>query len=287
MHFFLKLCAAVIAGLGATTIVVGLTDEFLVQHRWTYVLIGVPVLFAGLILYAKLHYRPDLVPEFLSQHCKRFFERSGICFDISLVVRDGVVVLVVMFQGRYSRSALVQIALRPLGSQQATVAPEFECGPAAFGIVSLPTPIPARYQGQHTTFEVGATVRYPQGKGKMVRFRDGVPVTYSAKFGNFPIPVEQLFKAVSRRVLLGFAALVLRAFVYLFLRGKVGEFFADAIALVTLTLPTDVAESLDETIAPSMETLWTLANGDQGRQGHGSRCAPRIAESLEPPSGDS
>ncbi|MGD0898115.1 MAG: hypothetical protein ABR915_09795 [Thermoguttaceae bacterium] len=187
----------------------------------------------ALALFLRLHFRRDLVPDYLSQHCGRFFESNGLCFCLSLLREDGIAVFRVMFQGRYTGKALAQIAIRPQGTRQTTATPEIECGPASFGIVSIPTAVPARYQGQGITFEVGATVRYPEGKGKMVRFRAGVPVLHNARFGGFSIVIWRVLHLMAGHLLLSGVR-------------------------VTMSMPTLVAEQLAEDIVPSIETVWTL-----------------------------
>ena len=131
--------------------------------------------------------------------------------------------------------ALVQFALRPEGSRIATVTPEFEFGPAAFGYATIPTPIPAHYQGQRITFEVGATVWYPEGRGKMVRFRCGIAVPHNVRFRSLSVAIERLLLLFTGHLLLS------------------------RFALTTLTLPTNVAEQLPDGVTPHVETLWTIS----------------------------
>jgi hypothetical protein len=49
----------------------------------------------------KLHFRHDLVPDYMRQHSQTFFERNGLCFALGLACENGIAVIKVMFQGRY------------------------------------------------------------------------------------------------------------------------------------------------------------------------------------------
>jgi hypothetical protein len=53
---------------------------------------------------------------------------------------------------------------------------DIQCQHGAFGIVRQPLVIPLAIQGTFQTFGVSATVNYPAGKGRMLRFRDGLYV---------------------------------------------------------------------------------------------------------------
>ena len=62
---------------------------------------------------------------------------------------------------------------RPLGGQAVV---DVLCEGGALGVTRLPWGIPEEYQGKIGSLDIAAAVRYPQGKGRMLRFRDGMQV---------------------------------------------------------------------------------------------------------------
>jgi hypothetical protein len=53
---------------------------------------------------------------------------------------------------------------------------EIDCDGGAFGYATVPYGIHAKYQGKKLQFELIAITQFSGGKGKMLRFRDGLPV---------------------------------------------------------------------------------------------------------------
>ena len=109
----------------------------------------------------------------------RYFNRGGFCFAFKPVAVDGVFYLLAYFQNQAERPCRGRIALRParqfLMNRRPieTIHLEIDCEPAAFGIAKVAVPLPLVVQGKDQAFEVGASVEYPQGKGRRLRFYAG------------------------------------------------------------------------------------------------------------------
>ncbi len=132
----------------------------------------------GLIL--KLQFRADLAHDYLRDYAKQYFNRDGFCFAFAATVVDGIAYLDAIFQNQYENPCLGRIALRPAQgffmnrAKIETIAYEIELGPAAYGVARLAIPIPGKLQGQRQSFEVGASAYFPDGKGRRLRFQDGL-----------------------------------------------------------------------------------------------------------------
>jgi hypothetical protein len=199
--------------------------------------------------FLKLHFRADVVPDYLRRYIGTYFNRGGFCFGFRTRVVDGVCHLETYFQNQQDESCAGRVALRPargffLGrSKKDTVAIEIECGPAAFGVAKTAIPIPADLQGKRQSFEVGASVEYPNGKGHAVRFGTGIVLRANSNFRN-------AFKTT-----LDVAGV---------LTGHVGHIVFLTPATVTIDLPADVAEDVPEGLPPEIKTLWELGDPPLG-----------------------
>lgn len=140
----------------------------------------------GLILL--LHFRKDIVPDFLSNRFRNWFNRSGFCFAIDITAEMGIAYMEVYFQNQFERSASVLLAVRPalnFWMRRAPFCPvqfSIDCPPCGYGVSRLAIPVPAKLQGRRQSFEVGATVHFPDGKGRRLRFRDGEFLRANAEF---------------------------------------------------------------------------------------------------------
>ncbi len=134
----------------------------------------------GILL--KIHLGKDLLPDFLHQIGIPFFERKGFCFAIVPTPINGICWMRIYYQNRHERSCVASLVIKPsFGFFQDTGRIEtldltIDCGPAAFGEVRVPWPIPEQYQGTRQKLDVGATVRYLHGRGRTLRYRNGVRV---------------------------------------------------------------------------------------------------------------
>ena len=127
--------------------------------------------------------RREVLPDLLARAAGgRYFERDGLCFAFSLVADgDGRPWMRVFFQNRYERPCAARIVLKPpqrtLGIGRwpmATIAVTVDCDGAAFGVHRTPWPVPAKLQGRSARCDVAAKARYPNGRGKLMRYREGI-----------------------------------------------------------------------------------------------------------------
>ncbi|MEN6451304.1 MAG: hypothetical protein ABFC96_12505 [Thermoguttaceae bacterium] len=201
---------------------------------------------AGLIRF-QFWGKANLVPDFLSAKCKTFFEQNGLCFALSAATESGVFFLNATYQNRYDRPCKARIALRPAAgvfrsavrpfrNDFSTIVFDISCGPGGFGIAAIPLPVSGHHRGKTLTLQIGATVDYPEGKGKKVRFREGSLLRYNAEFHSAYVTTLRLF--------------------YLFCGGLLFFFPAS----VTFKLPTEAAESLQGEQCQRTQTLWTIGD---------------------------
>jgi hypothetical protein len=213
------------------------------QTTWIFRIASPAAVLAALALFLYLTFRRDLAPDFLSERCGgNYCDRHGFCFTAVADQKNGIANLVVHFQSQYDRPCKVRIALRPARgfwltrAQMDCLTLDIECPPAGFGEAVKPIAIPLDLQGSTQSFEIGASVHYPQGKGKQLRFGEGVVVRANAEFEN---PIGQ----------------------GLFLAGAA----AGAIALphsatMKIALPDCVAPELKESPPTEVVVLWQLGH---------------------------
>lgn len=157
--------------------------------RFAFLLSAVGCLMA-LILLQK---RKDRAPDFLSLRFKNFFNSNGFCFAFRTEERHGIARLILEFQNQYDRDCIGVVSLMPaqgffLNRDYAGgVMIPFDCPGGAFGSIEMKIAVPNRHQGKAIRYEVGATVEYPDGKGRRLRFKDGIYLRATAahkdKFG--------------------------------------------------------------------------------------------------------
>lgn len=143
----------------------------------------VPILgIIALVFLLKIHFGKDKVPNFFDDLRNPFFERNGFCFTLVTVANDGVCWLEVYFQNKYERPCEARMVVKTsfnflvttnkIESLNLTI----PCGPAAFGVTSVPWPILQKYQGKLQRLNVGVKVKYPRGRGRILRYKDGLIV---------------------------------------------------------------------------------------------------------------
>ena len=200
----------------------------------------VTVLVLGTLLW--LRFRPDRVHDFLRDYSENYFNRGGFCFSFAMTVVDGTAYMVAFYQNQRDRSCLGRIALRPaqgflLGRRDIeAITFEVDCGPAAFGVAKIPIPIPGKYQGKRQSFEVGASVSYPNGKGRRLRFRDGICLRRNSSFGDTFSTALTVAGAMGGMIVLS------------------------KPATAKIQLPIGVREFVPEELAPEVMTLWELGD---------------------------
>jgi hypothetical protein len=160
------------------------------QTTWIVRASSLAVAAALVAVLIKRHFRRDLAPDYLHDACGVYFNRGGFCFAFATEIRDGVCQFRAYYQNQFDRRCLGRIALQPargffLNRPKIDVMTfAISAEPGAYGVVTLPIPLPPEAQGKTQTFEVGASVEYPEGRGNRLRFRDGVFVRANSNFGN-------------------------------------------------------------------------------------------------------
>lgn len=207
--------------------------------------IGGPILtLLALGILVKLQFRADLAHDYLHEHFGTFFNRDGFCFSFLTTSVDGIAFMNVFFQNQYDKPCIGRIALRPARgffmnrAKIESINYEIECGPAAFGCVRIAIPIAEKLQGKTQSFEVGASAKYPQGKGERLRFRDGVFLRTNTNFGNS----------------FGTALAIAGA--------ATGSIALSKPAMVKVKLPRYVAADISDTIKPVSKTFWQLGDSE-------------------------
>jgi hypothetical protein len=145
--------------------------------------IGLPLAALGCLAWLLWgHFRKDRAPDFLRQSFGRYFERDGFCFAITCSTEGIRAFLDLYYQNRYSRPSQARVVVRPSRGfwlnrpEGGVVGVDIACDGGAFGVIRVPWGIPESFQGKTASMDVAAAVRYPQGKGRMLRFQDGLNV---------------------------------------------------------------------------------------------------------------
>jgi hypothetical protein len=210
--------------------------------NWVFRIVWPVVSIAAMALFFKMHFRPDLAPDYLRQCVTNYYNRGGFCFFPTLSKADELCYLDIYFQNQQDAPCVGRVALRPAKnffldrSPIETFGVEIACPPAAFGLARLPISIPKQLQGKRQSFEVGASVEYPQGKGKTLRFRDGMVLRTNAEFGN-----------AFHTTLIVTGALT-------------GHIILSRPAKLIATLPMDVRAPIQSGQMPDIAILWTLGD---------------------------
>lgn len=197
----------------------------------------------SLLVYAMLRKDKDKAPDFLHRLVGNdFFERDGFTFALVPRPQDGVCQMAILFQNRYSEPCEAQVVIQPSRQffmnrrpiQKLTIG--ISCEGGAFGVVFVSWGIPKQFQGQKQNIDVGGSVRWPTGKGQMLRFRDGIAVK-GPQLTSFQVATT--------------VAAALGGMIVLHTPVRLG-----------IQLPTDVAESVPKDSAISILTLWRPGDPD-------------------------
>ncbi len=189
-----------------------------------------------------LHLRSDEEVDYLSRLTKRYFNRDGLCFALTSEVIDSTYCLKLYVQNQFDRPCVGRIALHPkkfpflAPVELSTIVFNVSCEPAGFYLATMPIPVPKRYQGTPQTFDIGASVEYPEGQGNRVRFRDGLYIRTNDKFEGTQSP------------LLSIGGLFLGMVLYM------------KSATCHFSLPTNVHDELTGVVQPSLQMIWKLGD---------------------------
>lgn len=157
---------------------------------WSFRVGGAITAVLGVFLFLKACVLKDVESDYLRLIQKHYFRRDGFCFTSVVTAEKGVAVMKTYFQSQYDQPSVACVALRPsrrlflARPQISLIVFEIECPPAGFGVTRIAFSIPHDLQGQVQSFEVGASVQYPHGKGRRVRFHEGILLRTNAHFGD-------------------------------------------------------------------------------------------------------
>jgi hypothetical protein len=133
----------------------------------------------------------DKAPDYLAKVCPKYFERDGFCFGIGPEVEDNRVLLSFYYQNRYEQPCEGTIWLVPtkVALKDISSLPEFKvtisCDGGEFGRKYCVCGLPLRYKGETILWDVAAQSKYPNGRGKLLRVKDGVRVGSEIRFAAF------------------------------------------------------------------------------------------------------
>ncbi len=157
---------------------------------WSFLIGGVVTAILGSGLFLRLYFRRDIACDYLRSVNSTYFNCDGFCLATEVTIEGGVAWMKTYFQSQYDKPSVARVALRPargIFMRRAPIDPmvfEVECPPAGFGVTRIAFPIPHELQGRHQSFEIGASIQYPEGKGLRIRFNEGVLLRTNANFGN-------------------------------------------------------------------------------------------------------
>lgn len=166
-----------------TLAVVGIEMQIRVspQNHKIALLIGTVTSALAVVLIA-VSFRKDKAPDFLRKLAPRAFERDGFAFALVPRTARGSLQLSLLFQNRYSGACSARVVVKPqAGSKHArykalNMALPVDCPQAGFGVCEVGWDLPQELQGQQVQLEVAASVVYPEGRGELLRFKEGMRV---------------------------------------------------------------------------------------------------------------
>jgi len=237
-----KVVGVILMMLSGLVSALGWIDDRPTAGTWFLRLGGLAAAALILIWILWLHFRPDYERDYLRDISRQYFNRDGFCFTFAAKNINGIAYIYAFFQSQRNAPSVGQIALRPARgfflnrAEIETIVFYVECPPAAFGAARMPIPIPAKFQGKRQSFEVGASVNYPEGRGNRIRFRDGFSVRANSTFED------------SLGTLLTVASVT------------AGHVYLKSPATQVIQLPTEVTEEIPEDLKPEVMILWQLGD---------------------------
>lgn len=243
-EFIKSVCVIVIVVASSVAGVAWIDDGW--GPIWKTLRIACPaVALLALALFLKLHLRPDIAYDYLRELGGSYFNRGGLCFLANVTAEGETAYLNIYFQNQYEGSCQGRISVRPgrgFWMKRPKVAPvtvEVDCGSGAFGRASQAIAIPHEIQGKTLRFEVGACAKYPKGRGRRLRFHDGVTLRTTSHFSN------------STRILTVAALFT-------------GTLYSSGPATIEFNLPTDVSDQPPNDATTTVEILWQVGEPDGG-----------------------
>lgn len=148
-------------------------------HIWlSRGLIAVGVIGLAIVVWALM--RRDRAPDFLRQRFRNPFECNGLFFMVMFETHDEIAHLVIAFQNRYSRPCIPtiklthQVRFRQLPLELPPI--EFAVDGGEFGVCRMPINIPEQLRGCELSFDLTGRNHFPEGRGRMLLFRDGMAI---------------------------------------------------------------------------------------------------------------
>lgn len=178
---------ALLAALPATAVV--WLDDRPDEVAWAVRFLAPAISTAALVVFLKIHFRRDEAPDFL-RDSGNYFTSGGLGFIPVFGVEGRRLLVRVWFQNQYERSCTAKVAFRPARGFFMGRGPlepfllEFDCKEGGFGYAEQVVPVPRELFGKRLTLELGASVRFPDGRGRQLRFHTGMTSRYNHKFGN-------------------------------------------------------------------------------------------------------
>jgi hypothetical protein len=140
-----------------------------------------------------------------------------------------------LFQNRYERPCTATVAIRPVtftGASETLALITVQCPGAAYGLAKQEVGLPEEWQGKNVSFDLGADVNYPEGKGKTMRFKDATLLRQNTHF------VNNFGRITSVLALLG------------------GHIHIHGPFRVKYTMPDNVATDSATTVSEQVQILW-------------------------------
>jgi hypothetical protein len=173
--------------------------------------------------------------DFLGERFKTYFEQEGLCVRPAIEVDGGMGVMRVYYQNRYDRPCVgrFEMVVNATFTKRRKLKPvylEFNVAGGEFGVMHVPYGILQALGGKKANYALGMKVKYPKGKGNILRVQRGSRMGKSARDYSWVL-----------------ALLLLPYWGILLLLSR--------SANVTLTLPSGVMETVPEGAAIRQETL--------------------------------
>ncbi|MEQ8667858.1 MAG: hypothetical protein RIC12_01715 [Pirellulales bacterium] len=209
---------------------------------WAFRISAPAIAVLSLATILSLHYRSDLEQDYLRSVAGTYFNRDGFCFTLNMVNIQGTAHMEAYYQNQFDGPSIGRIAVRPARGfwmnrpHFSAVTYKIVCQPAAFGVTRVPIPIPTELQGRSQTFEVGASVLYPDGKGNRVRYFDGIFLRTNTNFDKKWDTAVTVFGAAGGGIVLS------------------------SPATATIAIPSGVSENVPSGLEPQAMDFWKLGD---------------------------
>lgn len=189
------------------------------------------------VLYLIIPKAKDKHPDYLYESTGDYFERNGLCLNVTQSEEKGNFLLNLWYQSRFNVPCECRFLLMHHGGlfgrgSQGAIVFQFDCKGAEFGVVRKAVGVPRELQGRKVAFDIGCSVRMTVERGKRLRVRNATAIGNDAQLGNTPNLGDAILNPV---------AAVARA--------------ASNNSL-KLSLPMEVAESQPNERNQSQVTLW-------------------------------